>query len=64
MFDKFSFENERCEKCKLLPLCMGPCIQKKYEATINNITSPCTHKKIELEVNAFIQEKAKRLNLI
>lgn len=64
MFDKLSFENKRCEKCKLLPLCMGPCIQKKYEAAINNITSPCTHKKIELEVNAFIQEKAKRLHLI
>ena len=35
MFVKATFENERCENCRVLPLCMGPCIQKNYDTLIN-----------------------------
>lgn len=28
---KFSFDNEQCLKCKYLPICLGPCYQKRFE---------------------------------
>ncbi|MBN1988286.1 MAG: radical SAM protein [Bacteroidales bacterium] len=31
---KFSFDNEQCLKCKYLPICLGPCFQKRFEKTL------------------------------
>lgn len=35
MFSKANFENEKCTKCKYLPMCFGPCIQSAYESKNN-----------------------------
>lgn len=64
MFEKATFENEKCESCKLLPLCMGPCIQKNYDARINNQPITCTYEGVEYSLSSYIIEMAKQRNLI
>jgi uncharacterized protein len=36
-----TFENKRCLSCKILPLCMGPCITKNYESDLNSTDVGC-----------------------
>jgi len=57
-FNKAPFENEMCLKCKHLPLCFGPCIQKIVETPKDEIENICLLKKSEIEVNTFIKYKA------
>ena len=64
MFEKATFENEKCENCKLLPLCMGPCIQKNYEARIKNTQVGCLYENVEYSLSSYIIETAKQRNLI
>ena len=58
------FDREECVKCKILPLCMGPCIQKRYDSFINNQAIVCTHNNIELNLSSYIIKRAQTLNLI
>ncbi|SEG22835.1 radical SAM/SPASM domain-containing protein [Parabacteroides chinchillae] len=64
MFAKATFENECCEKCRILPLCMGPCIQKNYEALINNNQPTCIYDNPEYYLSSYVLENAKNRNLI
>ncbi len=64
MFEKATFENEKCESCNMLPLCMGPCIQKNYESRMNNTSVPCVYENVEYSISSYIIEMAKKRNLI
>ena len=63
-FEKSTFENEHCEQCKKLPLCMGPCIQKNYEMRVKNSRFRCLHENVEYDLSSHVIEMAKRRNLI
>jgi uncharacterized protein len=64
LFEKATFENEKCENCKMLPLCMGPCIQKNYEARVKNKPLQCMYENVEYSLSSYVIEMAKRKNLI
>lgn len=63
-FSKATFENNMCERCKVLPLCMGPCIQKAYEARKHNDTPKCVLRDVEVGVSSYVIAMAKTMNLI
>ena len=63
-YEKASYENELCEKCNMLPLCMGPCIQKNYDTNVKNKPFHCQYENVEYSLSAHIVETAKRRNLI
>jgi len=64
LFSKSTFENERCLKCKILPICMGPCIHRNYESRKLNKPLPCISEYAEYSLIAYIIEKAKKKCLI
>ncbi len=64
MYKKATFEHEECEKCKMLPLCMGPCIQKNYEMLRDNKPFQCLYQNIEYSLSAYITDLAKQRKLI
>jgi uncharacterized protein len=63
-FEKTSFENEKCENCKMLPICMGHCIQTNYEARTSNQPLQCLYENVEYSLSAHVIETAKKRNLI
>jgi uncharacterized protein len=63
-FEKTPFENEMCESCRILPLCMGPCIQKNYEIRTKNQSLNCLCKNVEYSLSDHIIETAKKRGLI
>lgn len=64
MYEKATFEHEECEKCKMLPLCMGPCIQKNYEIRKNGKPFQCLYQDVEYSLSAYITDLAKQRKLI
>jgi len=64
LFSQSTFENKRCLECKQLPICMGPCIQRIYEARINNTPVPCVFDYVQYSLSSYIVEDAKKRNLI
>lgn len=63
-YSKSTFENAQCLECRMLPMCMGPCIQKNYDSRINSSSLPCVFENAEYSLSSFIVEKAKSRNLI
>jgi len=63
-YERAAFENEKCENCNILPLCMGPCIQKKYEVKRNGGSMPCLYDNIEYPLSSHIIDLVKQQNLI
>lgn len=56
LYSKATFENNKCIKCKYLPLCFGPCSQ-----TIKNKGNlPCYYSMAEINFNNFVIETHKR----
>lgn len=49
------FDNTHCSKCKYLPVCGGPCFQKRYQSKIQG-TPFCTFDKEDLSTNDYIKE--------
>lgn len=64
LFANSTFDNKRCLKCKALPLCMGPCITKNYEAKKHGVETPCVFQNAEFALESYIIEQAKKRNLI
>lgn len=64
MYKKATFEHEACEKCKMLPLCMGPCIQKNYEMLRDNKPFQCLYQNVEYSLSAYVIDLAKQRKLI
>lgn len=63
-FEKATFENELCEKCNMLPLCMGPCIQKCYDNRRHNTAVKCMYENVEYSLDSYVKDVAKQRNLI
>jgi uncharacterized protein len=61
---KMGFENDRCEKCGMLPICMGPCIQKSYETRAKNHSFVCMYDNVEYSLSSYIIDIAKQRQLI
>ncbi len=55
---KLSFENEICLTCKFLPICLGPCYQKRYENRC--ISSYCFRDGYDEFINDYIILKYKQ----
>jgi len=53
-FSTSTFDNRMCIKCKLLPICMGPCVQKVIESKENNIKNMCYLNFTEISVKEYI----------
>ena len=64
LFAHSTFDNERCLKCKSLPICMGPCIIRNYEARKQNLPIPCVFENTQYSLNSYIIEKARIRKLI
>lgn len=64
LFAHSTFDNERCLKCKALPICMGPCIIRNYEARKQNLPIPCVFDNTQFSLESYIIEKAKIRKLI
>jgi uncharacterized protein len=56
LYSKATFENERCMKCKYLPLCLGPCSQTAK----SKCKLPCSLDLAEVSINQYIIEIHKR----
>lgn len=64
LFAYSTFENERCLHCKSLPICMGPCITKNFDARKNETEIPCMFQNVEFSLDSYIIEQAKRRKLV
>lgn len=64
LFSKPSFENNRCMNCKALPVCMGPCIIRSYEAKTQGLDIPCVFENAQYSFDSFIVEEAFNRGLI
>lgn len=64
MFDKSTFENERCLNCNKMPVCMGPCITSNYEARLRNEPIPCNLDHAQYSFDSYVIEEAKKRSLI
>ena len=64
LFSHSTFDNERCLSCKSLPICMGPCITKNYEARKNGTRIPCVFENAEYALESFILEQAEKRGLL
>ena len=53
-----SFDNEICLNCKFLPVCLGPCYQKRFEN--RNIKSYCFFDGYNEFLNDYILLKYKQ----
>ena len=64
LFAHSTFDNERCLKCKALPICMGPCITKNHEARKSGNPIPCVFKNAEFALESYVIEQARKRGLI
>lgn len=58
-----TFENPSCLKCKMLPLCMGPCSQKIMETGGFN-KQICSMRSIDTSLNDYILQEFRSKSLI
>jgi uncharacterized protein len=56
LYSNATFENEKCLKCKYLPLCFGPCSQ----VAKSKCNLPCYYDMGEIKIEQFIIEMYKR----
>ena len=64
LFDKSTFENEKCLICKKLPICMGPCITSNFEARKKGIQIPCNMDYSQYSFDSYIIEEALKRKII
>ena len=58
-----TFENPSCIKCKMLPLCMGPCSQKLMEMGGFD-KQICSMKSVDTSLNDYILQDFRSKSLI
>ena len=58
-----TFENPSCIKCKMLPLCMGPCSQKLMEMGGFD-KQICAMKSVDTSLNDYILQDFRSKTLI
>ena len=49
-----TYDNPMCRKCKLLPMCWGPCCQKQIENNNNNLDKYCQLNHMEMSLDDYI----------
>lgn len=64
MYGRATFENEMCLKCKHLPICMGPCVQKILAFSDIDLSEKCVLKTEEITPEAFILSMCHRMNKV
>ena len=64
LFAHSTFDNERCLNCKALPICMGPCIIRNFEARKSGRPIPCVFDNVQYSLQSFIIENAQKRHLI
>ncbi len=64
LFVKPTFDNARCLRCKKLPVGMGPCIQKNYDARTQATDLPCISGSVPYTLESDSSEDAKKRKLI
>jgi uncharacterized protein len=52
---KATFENNMCLKCKLLPICMGPCSQKQIDVGPDRLHEVCMLGALEMQLNEYVE---------
>jgi uncharacterized protein len=62
MFDDTCFNNKKCLKCKILPLCYGPCIQHCYEEKTGKTQFSCRHNFSEISLKTYVYDKIEKQN--
>jgi uncharacterized protein len=50
-----TFENHLCLKCKMLPVCMGPCSQKQIEVGKEHLHDVCTFNILEMKMGEYME---------
>jgi uncharacterized protein len=50
-----TFENPMCIKCKMLPVCMGPCSQKQIEVGPERLHEVCAFTALEMKMSEYIE---------
>lgn len=63
-FSYSTFDNEKCRKCKMLPVCMGPCIAKCKTAREKGWAMPCFMDNPQYSPEKFIISEAKKRNML
>lgn len=58
---KSTFENPMCLKCKMLPVCMGPCSQKCMELNWQNLHQVCSLKSIGMSLDNYLTQRAEQV---
>ncbi len=58
---KTTFENPMCLKCKILPLCMGPCSQKCIEKEWKDLHEVCSLKSLGLSLDEYLISYAENM---
>lgn len=64
LFSESTFNNSRCLKCKILPICMGPCIINCHEAKLAKKTIPCIVDYAQYSFESYVIEEASKRKLI
>jgi uncharacterized protein len=52
---KATFENDMCLKCKMLPVCMGPCSQKQIDVGPDRLKEVCALNTLEMKIGEYIE---------
>lgn len=63
-YSKATFENELCLNCKILPICMGPCIQINLDNNLTKQPIKCILRNYEYSVEQWIIDLAKNNKII
>lgn len=50
-----TYDNDMCRKCKLLPLCWGPCCQKQLESVNGELNGFCQIRNMEMKLSDYIK---------
>jgi len=69
IYKRFSanhFDHKQCMKCKILPLCYGPCSQNSLEFKngVTEFSNICMLKNSEINLNSYLITEAKNRKLI
>lgn len=52
---KANFENEKCLNCKYLPLCGGPCLNRRLQTEEGTLIS-CMKDDLDIDINSYIKD--------
>lgn len=59
--ERSTFDYEQCKRCKMLPICMGPCSQKCLEKKWSELDKICTLNSIDVTFKDYILLRCEQL---